>query len=226
MSTARPRRRGRPASITREKISRAALKLAREGLEVTMQNVATELHVDVTTLYRHLGNQQELSRLLAEEVAPSPDMLPDHRGKSARAWLHELAWFYWKLMQAQPDLMDFTQSAMDPKHEILDHVVGVLVSHGFSARTASFSYHYLIDVLVGFVYQQIRNEAEKARGGGRFMSYQRNVSAGPRDTLPNVRACELTPEDFETENAFETFLAFTLDGIFAQLDKQPGKDQR
>lgn len=219
MSLSKPRRRGRPVTVTRERISAAAINIIKQGREPSMQNVAAELKVDITTLYRHLGDQQELSRLLAETAAPSPDLLPDHHDKTAREWLHELAWFYWQLMHAHSDLMEFTQSAMDPKHEVLNHVVGVLTDYGFKPKTASFSYHYLIDVLVGFIYQQTRNEEDKARGGGRFISFQRNITAHTDNQLPNVLACQLGPEDFEVENAFEVFLTFTLDGIFAQLEK-------
>lgn len=219
MSAGKPRRRGRPATVSRERISTAAMSVMKAGREANMQSVAAQLKVDVTTLYRHLGGQQELSRLLAEAAAPSPDLLPDHHGKTAREWLHELAWFYWQLMHAHSDLMEFTQSAMDPKHEVLDHVVGVLSDYGFEPKTASFSFHYLIDVLVGFIYQQVRNEEEKSLGGGRFINYQRNIAAQSGDKLKNVLACQLGPEDFEVENAFEVFLTFTLDGICAQLEK-------
>ena len=219
MTTTKPRRRGRPSTVTRERISKAVMSIAKEGKDVNMQSVAAKLKVDVATLYRHLGSQHELSRLMAEHAAPSPESLPDPTGKTAREWLHELAWFYWKLMRVHSDLMEYTQSAMDPKHEILEYVVGVLVEYGFTPRVASFGYHYLIDVLVGFIYQQIRDEEETARGGGRFISYQRNIAAQSGDQFPNILACGLGPADFEVENAFEMFLTFTLDGICAQLGK-------
>ncbi|HUH36710.1 MAG TPA: hypothetical protein VL027_02070 [Spongiibacteraceae bacterium] len=220
MALGTTRRRGRPATVTRERIAKAAVSVAREGREVSMTNVAAKLKVDVATLYRHLGGQQELARLLAEDAAPTPDMLPDHKNKTVQEWLRELAWFYWDLMRTHSDLVDYTQSAMDPRYELLDHVVGVLVGYGFSPKTASFSYHYLIDVLVGFVFQEIRDKEECALGGGRLVTYQRNLASRPRDALQNVLACELGPEDFRAETAFEMFLTFTVDGICAQLDKQ------
>ena len=223
MSLSKPRRRGRPATVTKERISDAVINLAKEGHDVTMQNVADELKVDITTLYRHIGGRQELSRFLAEDAAPSPDLLPDHHGKTAREWLREVAWFYWRLIHGHSELMKFSHSVIDPKLELLDHVVGVLIECGFTPKAASYSYYFLLDVLVGFIYQQIRDEEEKVRGGGRFLNYQRNITARPKAELRNILACQWSPEDFEVETAFEVFLTFTLDGICAQLDERANK---
>ena len=194
------------------------MSVSREGKDVNMQAVAATLNVDVATLYRHLNSQVELSRMVAELAAPSPEALPDPAGKTAREWLRELAWFYWKLMSTNADLIEHSQSAMDPKYEILEYVVGVLTSFGFAPKMAAFSYYHLINSLVGFIYSQIRDDEEKARGGGRFIDYQRCVATFGKDDIKHILSCNLTLDDFETEAAFEVFLTITLDGILAQLN--------
>lgn len=195
------------------------MSVAQQGKDVNMQAVAATLNVDVTTLYRHLNSQDELSRMLAELAAPAPETLPDPKGKTAREWLHDLAWFYWKLMRANAQLVEHSQSAMDPKYKILEYVVGVLKDYGFAPKTAAFCYNNLINALVGFIYQQMRDEEEKARGAGRFIDYQRCISTHSKDEIKNILSCELSPDDFEPEAAFENFLTITLDGILAQLGK-------
>jgi hypothetical protein len=219
VTTSKPRRRGRPSSISREKISQAVMDVTRQGGDVNMQAVAAMLSVDVTTLYRHLNSQVELSRMVAELAAPSPDSLPDPAGKTAREWLRELAWFYWRLMRSHSTLIEHSQSAIDPKYEILEYVVGVLRKFGFSPRSAAFCYNQLINSLVGFIYLQIQDEEERSRGGGRFMDYQRCLATFAREEIPNIVSCDLTVEDFDPEAAFEVFLNITLDGIIAQMGK-------
>lgn len=195
------------------------MSVAQRGQDVNMHAVAATLNVDVATLYRHLNSQDELSRMLAELAAPTAETLPDPEGKTAREWLHELAWFYWKLMRANADLIEHTQSAMDPKYKILEHVVGILVGYGFEPKVAAFCYYHLINALVGFTYLQIRDEVERARGGGRFIDHQRCIATHDRDEIKNILACDLKLEDFGAEAAFSVFLDITLDGILAQLPK-------
>lgn len=194
------------------------MSVSQQGKDVSMQAVAATLNVDVATLYRHLNSQVELSRMLAELAAPSRETLPNPQGKTAREWLHELAWFYWKLMRTHSELVKYSQSAMDPKYEILEYVVGVLTKFGFSPKTAAFSYHHLINALVGFTYSQIRDDEEKARGGGRFIEYQRCMATNSKNETKHIRSCGLTVEDFEPEAAFEIFLNMTLDGILFQVN--------
>lgn len=214
-----PRRRGRPPTVSKKKISAAVMRVARDGNEINMHAVAEALNVDVSTLYRHGTSQLELSRMFAELVAPFPDSLPDPSGKTVREWLRELGWFYWKLMRTHSQLLQHSQSATDPKYEILEYVVGILVGYGFKPRMAAFCYYHLINSLIGIVDQQIRDEEERARGGGRFIDFQKFLSTSDDEKMKYILSCGLTFRDFESESAFEVFLTITLDGILAQMDK-------
>jgi AcrR family transcriptional regulator len=64
--TARPRQRGRPRQITRERIVSAAGTLAPE--ELTMQAVADLLGVDPKALNYHVGDREALRELVAVEA--------------------------------------------------------------------------------------------------------------------------------------------------------------
>lgn len=62
---------GRPAGLTRDQITQAAVALAdREGLEaVTMRSLAAELGTGAATLYRHLRTRDDLIDLMSDHVA-------------------------------------------------------------------------------------------------------------------------------------------------------------
>jgi AcrR family transcriptional regulator len=64
--TAKPRQRGRPRQITRERIVSAARTLAPE--ELTMQAVADVLGVDPKALNYHVGDREALRELVAVEA--------------------------------------------------------------------------------------------------------------------------------------------------------------
>jgi len=212
-------KRGRPPTITREKIAAAAYTLAQKGQEVVMQNVAAQLNVDVATLYRHLGSQQELSRLLAEKSAPTPNLLPHAGRKSLRTWLTELGEFYWELLRTRHDLVEYAQSAMDPELRCLEHITRTLVNYGLNPRAAAYSYHYMINSIVGFVYQQKRDEEEQAQGRGLLRQYQHAMSRLEPDKIEQIVLAKLTENDFDADYAFSVFLTITVDGICAQLKK-------
>ena len=213
------RRRGRPPTISKKKISAAVKSVAHGGQEINMHAVAQALNVDVSTLYRHGTSQIELSRMFAELVAPFPDALPDPAGKTAREWLSELGWFYWKLMRTHSQLLQHSQSVTDPKYEILEYVIGVLVGYGFAPRVAAFCYNHLINSLIGIVDQQIRDEEERAQGAGRFIDFQKFLATSSDDKKKHILSCDLNFRDFESKSSFEIFLKITVDGILAQMEK-------
>lgn len=125
-------------------------------------------------------------------------------------------------MRQNINLIQHSQSAMDPKYNILEYVVGILKDYGFKPKIAAYSYYHLVNVLVGFTYQQMQEEELRPTGGGRYMDYQRCITTCDKEKIKNILLCDLTLEDFESESAFEKFLTMTLDGILVQLDK--GRD--
>lgn len=212
------KKRGRPPTITRDKIAGTAYALTQNGKDVTMQNVAAKLNVDVATLYRHLGSQQELNRLLAEKSAPTPDLLPRVGRKSLSTWLTELGNFYWIMLRDRHDLVEYAQSSMDPELRCFEHITSVLIKYGMNPRAAAYSYHFMINSIVGFVYQQKRDEEEQAQGRGLLVQYQRAMSSlGPENTK-HIERANLTEADFDADVAFNVFLGFTVEGICAQLE--------
>jgi AcrR family transcriptional regulator len=209
-------RRGRVPSVTPDKIADAVRGVsAREG--ISMAAVATALGVDVTTLYRHVGGLDALRQIGAELTAPTVGEWPSPTGKSWHSWLTALAHYYRGALRANPDLVEFAHTAIDPDFERFAHATRTLVDFGFEPRAAGFAHGFLINTVVGYVEQELREAELVARGESSLARYIRALE-GDRDTdrIATLRQLDLTPSDFDPDTAFERFLRYAIDGIGAQ----------
>lgn len=82
------KRRGRPPSLTRERIIEAALTLAdRSHLEdVSMRDLASELDVPVMTIYNYVGSKEALFELVVDQVLSSVALPPTDAG----SWIERI----------------------------------------------------------------------------------------------------------------------------------------
>ncbi|MCE1178198.1 MAG: TetR/AcrR family transcriptional regulator [Micrococcales bacterium] len=121
---------GRPASHSRDEITAAAIALAdRDGLAaVTMRAVAAELGAGAASLYRHIGNRDDLLDLMVD--ATSADI--DPTTPPGRAGLITLGERLLTVMQRHtwlPELV-ITRSAFGPHGtEVLERWLGLLAEH-------------------------------------------------------------------------------------------------
>ncbi len=81
------RRAGRRPRVSREQVLDAALELADEGglAAVTMASVGARLGVEAMSLYRHIGNKEELLDGLVDRVFAEIEVPADARGLARRA---------------------------------------------------------------------------------------------------------------------------------------------
>ena len=91
METAAHRSRGRPATIDREAVLDAAIRLLDdEGVAaLTMRRLASELGVSTMAPYRHVGSKDELLMVLVDRLAARlayPPRPPDPKGAILVLW--------------------------------------------------------------------------------------------------------------------------------------------
>jgi AcrR family transcriptional regulator len=151
------RRPGRKPKVSREQVLDAALELADEGGlgAVTMAGVGTRLGVEAMSLYRHIGNKEEMldglvDRVFAEisvpvDAADWRDALR-RRAVSARAALRQHPW-----------AIGLMESRARPGPETLGHhdaMLALLFAAGFDAPLAVRVYNLLDSYVYGFALQE------------------------------------------------------------------------
>ena len=213
---ARRARRGRTPAVDAPMIADAIRRVgAREAL--TMQAVADELDVDVTTLYRHVGGVDALRQIGARLDAPAVEDWPSSKGKTWRRWLAELARYYRAALRANPDLMEFVYSALDPDFGRLEHATRILVSMGFDPRTAGFAHGFVLNNVVGYVLQEQQQALLSTQGRSAVARFVQALDSDRGvDRLATLKSLALGAADFEPDAAFERFLRYAIDGIAAQ----------
>lgn len=151
------RRAGRRPRVSREQVLDAALELADEGglTGVTMASVGARLGVEAMSLYRHIGNKEELldglvDRVFAEIEVPADardwrDALRRHAA-SAHAALRRHEW-----------AIGLMESRSQPGPANLGHhdaMVAILLRAGFDGRMAVRVYNLLDSYIYGFALQE------------------------------------------------------------------------
>jgi AcrR family transcriptional regulator len=216
MQPPRPRR-GRTPTLDPEKIANAVRRVAGRGKGLTMQAVAAALGVNVTTLYRHVGGTDALRQIGARLAAPAVGERPTPEGKTWQVWLAELARYYRVALRENPDLVEYVHSALDPEFEGLEDTIRILVGMGFDPRTAGFAHGFVMNNVVGYVYQEQRENELTAQGNSVVARFVQAVLADRGvDRLATLKSLALGAADFEPDAAFERFLQYTIDGIAAQ----------
>lgn len=178
-----------------------------------MQGVASELGVNVTTLYRHTGGLDALVRMHASNLSQRLGEMPTPAGRYWRDWLIALADFYRNAFLAHPELLQYAQGALDPDFERLELATEALVEYGFSPREAARAHAFLVNNIVGYVHQELQTRAEIA--GGSTPTYARlaeTLKAGT-ESLPTLSALSLDDDDFDLDTNFRYFVNYTIDGI-------------
>lgn len=88
-----PRKRGRPAQLSREQIVEAALKLLRAAPNkaLTMQALARELNAAPMSLYTHIRNREDLMKAIANDVLSHVEVeLSDDWRQTVANWARAL----------------------------------------------------------------------------------------------------------------------------------------
>lgn len=214
------RRRGRTPSINRRLIEEAVRRVG-DATEVTMHGVASELGVNVTTLYRHTGGLDTLRRIYASYLSERVGDMPSPDNRNWREWLTALADYYREAFLASPELLQYAQAALDPQFERLERATKILVGYGFTPREAARAHAFLVNNVVGYVNQESQTRAELA--GGSTPTYARlaeTLKSGA-ESLPMLSALSLEDDDFDLDTNFRYFVNYTIDGIATRSGSPP-----
>ena len=151
------RRAGRRPRVSREQVLDAALELADEGglAAVTMAGVGAQLGVEAMSLYRHIGNKEEMldglvDRVFAEIEVPAD--APDWRDALRRRAVSVHA-----ALRRHPWAIGLMESRSQPGPATLGHhdaMVAILFRAGFDGRGATRVYNVLDSYVYGFALQE------------------------------------------------------------------------
>ncbi|MFT5260882.1 MAG: AcrR family transcriptional regulator [Arenicella sp.] len=207
------RGRGRIPSINNKLIEHSINKVVASGEELTMHGVATELNVNVTTLYRHTGGLEGLRRIHAQQVSERVGVEPSTEAKAWRDWLSDLANFYRQAFLQTPDLLKYAQAALDPEFERLERVTKALVDYGFSAREAVRAHAFLVNNVVGYVHQELQTIEQSKAGATPTYSRLAEILKVGSDELPTLSGLKLDRDDLDRDANFFYFIRYAIDGI-------------
>ncbi|STU23982.1 Uncharacterised protein [Klebsiella pneumoniae] len=123
-STVQPATRGRPRTITRERIADAGIEI---GLpNITFVGVAVALGVSHMALYKHVPSLEELKRLVAEEIF-SRWKIPRARGKGRgdlKEYLVVFSASVQAFVKAHPGVTPYVIRRLAATQPMLDKIVG------------------------------------------------------------------------------------------------------
>ena len=151
------RRAGRRPRVSREQVLDAALELADSGglTAVTMANVGARLGVEAMSLYRHIGNKEEMLDGLVDRVFAEIEVPAD--ADDWRDALRRRAVSAHAAMRHHPWAIGLMESRAQPGPSTLGHhdaMLGLLFRAGFDGRGAVRVYNLLDSYIYGFALQE------------------------------------------------------------------------
>ena len=215
------RKAGRRPRVSREQVLDAALEIADTGglAAVTMASVGARLGVEAMSLYRHIGNKEEMldglvDRVFAEIVVPA----------DARDWrdaLRRRAVSAHAALRRHPWAIGLMESRSQPGPATLGHhdaMVALLFRAGFDGRGATRVYNLLDSYVYGFALQEATLPFSTPE---EMASLSEQMLAAVADAYPHLAAVqrELVGSGFDYAHEFEA----GLDIILGALPEPPSR---
>ena len=210
-----PRKRG---PLTRERVLRAAMKLADAGgfESLTMRKLGNELGVEAMSLYNHVANKEDIldgivDIVFSEIEAPSPGEVHwtralRRRAISVREVLSRHRW-----------AIELMESRMNPGPANLrnhDAVMGCLREAGFSFRAAVHAYSVMDAYIYGFALQERSLPFETPDEHSQIIETKReHVPDMQRYPYLLEVAMEIAKAGYDYATEFEFGLDLILDGL-------------
>src|ERR671910_944097 len=151
------RRTGRKPRVSREQVLDAALAIADEGglAAVTMASVGARLGVEAMSLYRHIGNKEEMLDGLVDRVFAEIEVPVD--AQDWREALRRRAVSFHDALRRHPWAIGLMESRAQPGPATLGHhdaMLGLLFRAGFDGHGAMRVYNLLDSYIYGFALQE------------------------------------------------------------------------
>lgn len=212
-------RRGRPPSITRERIvERALVRLDEAGVDgLTMKELAGDLGVTTMALYRHVDDKENLLALALDAIAEpfAAITFPEE----PRACIRMAMTTLYEALTAHPWV---PEALIRPQRIgrgallLTDAVMGAAYELTGDRAAALAAYRALWSLTLGSVLSHLRQRAE-----GTPLTHERMdeiVGTMPRDTVPNLRASAELDAKAATVDDFAASLAALMTGLFGPED--------
>lgn len=213
--TSTVRRAGRRPRVSREQVLDAALELADEGglAAVTMAGVGARLGVEGMSLYRHIGNKEEMLNGLVDRVFTEIEVPAD-----ARDWreaLRRRAVSAHAALRRHPWAIGLMESRSQPGPATLGHhdaMVAILLGAGFDGRGATRVYNVLDSYVYGFALQEATLPFSSPE---EMASMSEQMLAAVAESYPNLAAVqrELVGSGFDYADEFEAGLDIILGAL-------------
>lgn len=206
------RRAGRRPRVSREQVLDAALELADEGgvAAVTMASVGARLGVEAMSLYRHIGNKEELLDGLVDRVFAEIEVPAD-----ARDWrdaLRRRAVSAHAALRRHPWAIGLMESRSQPGPATLGHhdaMIAILFRAGFDGRRVVRVYNLLDSYIYGFALQEATLPFSSPE---EMASMSEQMLAAVADSYPHLAAVQraLVGSGFDYADEFEAGLDIIL----------------
>ncbi len=221
------RRAGARVPLNRERVLRAAIRLAdKNGIEsLSMRNLASELRVEAMSLYNHVANKEELldgmvDSVLGEIELPAIDAdwkaAMRRRATSAHAVLLRHPW---------ASLLIVSRVNVGPAMlRYVDATLGCLIEAGFSYELADRAWNAIDSHVYGFTLQALSFPFDPSEYAGAAKKFLPLLT----DQHPYMRA--LTQRVVEGTHTgvqdFEFGLELILDGLERTLQRNKVRGRR
>ena len=209
------RRAGRRPKVSREQVLDAALELADEGglPAVTMASVGARLGVEAMSLYRHIGNKEEMLDGLVDRVFAEIEVPAD-----ARDWRDALgrrAVSVHAALRRHPWAIGLMESRSRPGPATLGHhdaMVAILLRAGFDGRGATRVYNVIDSYVYGFALQEATLPFSSPE---EMSSMSDQMLAAVADAYPHLASVqrELVGSGFDYADEFEAGLDIIMGAL-------------
>jgi AcrR family transcriptional regulator len=215
MEQAQARKPGRRARVSRDQVLDAALAIADEGGlgAITMASVGARLGVEAMSLYRHIGNKEEMLDGLVDRVFSEIEV--PHDPWDWKDAMRRRALSVHDALRRHPWAIGLMESRAQPGPATLAHhdaMVGILLGVGFTGREATRIYNLLDSYIYGFALQEATLPFASPE---EMAEVSEQMLAAVADAYPNLAAVqrELVGSVFNYADEFEAGLDIIMGAL-------------
>src|SRR2546428_11931129 len=210
----------RRAALTRERILRAAIRLAdRDGIEsLSMRKLGHELGVEAMSLYNHVRNKGDMLDGMVDVVFS--EIEPPANGEEWQIAMRKRAISARQALLRHPWAIGLMESRATPGPATLRHhdaVLGSLRAAGFSIDMAAHAYSILDGYIYGFTLTELTLPFSNSEGSAGVAEIAGNILEGFRPNeyphLAEMAVDRAMKPGYNYGDEFEFGLDLILDGI-------------